>query len=148
MKRWILWLLLVFMPAAATAQEKAADRWRLIGEVPRTAKTWFDTQSIVRKEGDRGENWGEVWVRIEYNRVQKDAGRSYNKSLIRWIHDCENRTSAERSWTHYLRDSVVVSGRERPDVLLEWSQWLPDSVGEQMGEAICAYVRAQKTDED
>lgn len=137
MKSLILSFITVFAGLISYSQD-----WVLAGS-DKEDNNWYVKSSYVKKEESiLGDEEIRIWIKKEWKKKTiKKAGKSYTytnaKELMLVVADCENQRLKFVSSTVYNSEGKVVDNWKRQDFEQEWTDVVPDSVGEGLLKKIC-----------
>lgn len=97
--------------------------------------TKMDLQNITQGE----KNFYKIWTKVEYQKIiaDKELSISYNKILTRYEVDCNTDSMAWLSSNYYLNGALVTSGELPSTEKKNYSDIVPDSVGEAVVRLMC-----------
>lgn len=133
--------LLVCAPAGAAAQRSITpdsvlrsvpdSRWMHVGAGERY-DVYVDRRSLAA--GARRT----AWVMHEFHQAQDARSGRYDRVRARVEYDCPGRRSRLRAMIQYL-DGEVVASADWDEGESEWTEVVPESVGEMTMDAVCGY---------
>ncbi len=115
---------------STTRPAEASDRWvTLDRSFDRTVR--WDTQSLMRTREGRLR----VWKMIDFAEPQELDGLRFESVKLQLEVDCRGRRNRMLTVVQYSRGTSVGSHSEpKPS----WDDWVPESLGEELGLAVCA----------
>ncbi len=137
----LLLLVLVAVPtvwAQRVTQDRPTDknRWLSITEGP-SMSMYFDTRTV--DGNDPGGGLVTAWVWRAHAEAQHPGRNSYDRVLHRYRLDCMAQTNTLLEAITYRAGNLVASSAYAPHQQVA-DTWAPDTEGEAIADAVCAYT--------